>query len=243
MAVLAYLELDKVNVTVFLVRCCCRFLTSSTCVRVKLVKPSWRVCIHTSDQMRPSSLLEIPSLTLGTLALGPCVRFTLHPVSLRQPFCNFLTCLSDMPPATKRSFLLFVLGCPHLPPGGLCALTPPLEVKSETNYSRQEHCGKSWKAVISACHLMGFDRCSVIGNMMDGIDDREACFQEEGAGTIQAVGRTFYEQWLVSFKRLCRILREWGRSLYEALSIISSSTSADHVLTSRIALRRGLQLL
>ncbi|CAN0349771.1 unnamed protein product [Ectocarpus sp. 12 AP-2014] len=45
-----------------------------------------------------------------------------------QPFCDFLACLSEMTPAKKRSFLLFVLGCPHLPPGGLCGLSPPLEV-------------------------------------------------------------------------------------------------------------------
>ncbi|CAN0452190.1 unnamed protein product, partial [Hapterophycus canaliculatus] len=45
-----------------------------------------------------------------------------------QPFCDFLTSLSEMTPAKKRSFLLFVLGCPHLPPGGLCGLSPPLEV-------------------------------------------------------------------------------------------------------------------
>lgn len=36
-----------------------------------------------------------------------------------------------MTPEAKRSFLLFVLGCPHLPPGGLNALTPPLEVRHQ----------------------------------------------------------------------------------------------------------------
>ncbi|CAM9965072.1 unnamed protein product [Choristocarpus tenellus] len=45
-----------------------------------------------------------------------------------QPFCMFLHCLSEMTVDTKRKFLLFVLGCPHLPPGGLRALSPPLEV-------------------------------------------------------------------------------------------------------------------
>ncbi|CAN0280559.1 unnamed protein product, partial [Discosporangium mesarthrocarpum] len=45
-----------------------------------------------------------------------------------QPFRMFLRCLSEMSAATKHQFLLFVLGCPHLPPGGLIALTPPLEV-------------------------------------------------------------------------------------------------------------------
>ncbi|KAG5191889.1 hypothetical protein JKP88DRAFT_294683 [Tribonema minus] len=45
-----------------------------------------------------------------------------------EPFRALLHCLSDMDLPTKRRFLLFVLGCPRLPPGGLGGLTPPLEV-------------------------------------------------------------------------------------------------------------------
>ncbi|CAM9610310.1 unnamed protein product [Phaeothamnion confervicola] len=45
-----------------------------------------------------------------------------------EPFRALLRCLSTMDAQTKRHFLTFVTGCPHLPPGGLGALTPPLEV-------------------------------------------------------------------------------------------------------------------
>lgn len=74
-------------------------------------------CWHLCSSSPWLSVLFMPAPLLG-------IR------SVRQPFCNFLRCLSEMSSDAKRNFLLFVLGCPHLPPGGLCALTPPLEVRT-----------------------------------------------------------------------------------------------------------------
>jgi len=39
-----------------------------------------------------------------------------------------LEVMSEMTVTEKKQFLLFVTGCPHLPPGGLASLSPPLEV-------------------------------------------------------------------------------------------------------------------
>lgn len=39
-----------------------------------------------------------------------------------------VTCLADMDVQQRREFLQFCTGCPHLPPGGVRHLHPPLKV-------------------------------------------------------------------------------------------------------------------
>jgi HECT-domain (ubiquitin-transferase) len=63
-----------------------------------------------------------------TLALA-CLAHTAYTNhNTQQPYRALLQCLSDMSSDTKKRFLNFVLGCPTLPPGGLNALLPPLEI-------------------------------------------------------------------------------------------------------------------
>lgn len=106
-------------------------LTSVPCISQALLCPlsrsrvlprsrSLALHLHTPTRSYPLSLLSRHSTFFFSLLLA---------FLLAQPFCDFLTSLHEMTPAKKRSFLLFVLGCPHLPPGGLCGLSPPLEVR------------------------------------------------------------------------------------------------------------------
>ncbi len=44
------------------------------------------------------------------------------------PYRAFLALLAAMPLSDKQRFLLFVTGCPVLPFGGLCSLSPPLTI-------------------------------------------------------------------------------------------------------------------
>jgi len=63
----------------------------------------------------PESLPDLLKFDHGYTAMSPPIR-------------NMLDIMSEFTPDEQRAFLRFVTGAPHLPPGGLAALTPKLTI-------------------------------------------------------------------------------------------------------------------
>ncbi len=92
------------------------------------------------DLFEPSKLLALGAPGLSRQLCGE-MDFDWDEVSLLKavvpgagytqdslPYRAFLSLLAAMPLRDKLRFLLFVTGCPALPFGGLCSLSPPLTI-------------------------------------------------------------------------------------------------------------------
>ncbi len=92
------------------------------------------------DLFEPSKLLALGTRRLHRKLCGE-MEFDWDEVSLQKaiipgagytedspPYCAFLSLLATMPLSDKQRFLLFVTGCPALPFGGICSLSPQLTV-------------------------------------------------------------------------------------------------------------------
>jgi E3 ubiquitin-protein ligase TRIP12 len=72
--------------------------------------------IHTSIALlQPESLADVMKFDHGYNASSP-------------PIQNLLEIMGEFTPDEQRSFLQFITGAPHLPPGGLAALSPKLTI-------------------------------------------------------------------------------------------------------------------
>jgi HECT-domain (ubiquitin-transferase) len=98
--------------------------------------------------------------------LSPCLRFAycthlehIHQ-QRQQPYRALLQCLSEMSSDTKKRFLNFVLGCPTLPPGGLHALLPPLEISRKQGsagaFASEEQVKKDLPFARTCTHTVSF---------------------------------------------------------------------------------------
>jgi E3 ubiquitin-protein ligase TRIP12 len=90
-----------------------------------------------------------------------CIVHTVYVASTtQQPYRALLQCLSDMSSDTKKRFLNFVLGCPTLPPGGLNALLPPLEVSRKQGsagaFASEEQVKKDLPFARTCTHTVSF---------------------------------------------------------------------------------------
>ncbi len=92
------------------------------------------------DLFEPSKLLALGARGLSRKLCGE-MDFDWDDVSLQKavipgagytedspPYYAFLSLLVTMPLSDKQRFLLFVTGCPALPFGGLCSLSPQLTI-------------------------------------------------------------------------------------------------------------------
>jgi HECT-domain (ubiquitin-transferase) len=89
----------------------------------------------------------------------PCTPCS-HCNTKQQPYRALLQCLSDMSSETKKRFLNFVLGCPTLPPGGLNALLPPLEISRKQGsagaFASEEQVKKDLPFARTCTHTVSF---------------------------------------------------------------------------------------